>query len=373
MERTTQAAALLIALAWGATAGAQTKKASSPYDDMLDTTARVLVIDSVVVEDDGYLQSMPIGGESGRLLTYEEFWNDSGQPGCYAYVNEFGNWAVFSRRDEGGRTSLYTADRLEGKWTNVTPARGLDEGLWDANHPFMMPDGVTLYFTAAGTDNLGGHDIYVTTYDADSARFNKPENMGLPYNSSANDLYLAVDEFNSLGYLVTDRRQEEGKVCVYTFVPPTSRRTYMDEGIGEARLRSLADLESIEDTWYDRAQVDAARQRKERAMRQRRAQGAPRMEFFINDAVVYTSDNDFRLGKNRERYAELCQGRESLEADMARLEDCRMRYAQGGAVARDELSREIPALEEDVARRRQYLKELEKDIRNTENMAIEGH
>ena len=73
-------------------------------------------------------------------------------------------------------------------------------------------------------------------YDADSARFYKPENIGLPYNSTGNDYYCIINEFDSIGWLVTDRRQPEGKVCIYTFVPSTSRTIYDDVNMDDNKI-----------------------------------------------------------------------------------------------------------------------------------------
>ena len=88
-------------------------------------------------------------------------------------------------------------------------------------------------------------------YDADSARFYKPENIGLPYNSTGNDYYCIINEFDSIGWLVTDRRQPEGKVCIYTFVPSTSRTIYDDVNMDDNKLKDLADIKSIQATWTD--------------------------------------------------------------------------------------------------------------------------
>ena len=89
-----------------------------------------------------------------------------------------------------------------------------------------MADGVTLYFAAQGVNSMGGYDIFMSTFDLDKGVFYSPENIGLPFNSTANDYLLAIDDINHLGWLVTDRRQPEDKVCIYTFVPTASRRRH---------------------------------------------------------------------------------------------------------------------------------------------------
>ena len=64
---------------------------------------------------------------------------------------------------------------------------------------------------------LEGFDIYTTRLDVDNGGFYIPDNYGLPYNSTANDYFLAIDERNNLGWLVSDRYQPEDKVCIYIF------------------------------------------------------------------------------------------------------------------------------------------------------------
>ena len=67
--------------------------------------------------------------------------------------------------------------------------------------------------------------------------------------STANDYLYAIDETNNLGYFVTDRRQPAGLVCIYVFMPNKTRKVYQSEDYTEAKLRSLAAIERIADTW----------------------------------------------------------------------------------------------------------------------------
>lgn len=95
----------------------------------------------------------------------------------------------------------------------------MTEGYKSVNYPFMMPDGTTFYFAATGEESIGGYDIFVTRFDSESGSFLKAENIGMPFNSTANDYMYAIDEFNDIGWFATDRSQPEGKVCIYIFIP----------------------------------------------------------------------------------------------------------------------------------------------------------
>ena len=94
------------------------------------------------------------------------------------------------------------------------------------NYPFMLSDGITLYYAAVGVESFGGYDIFVTRYDMDEKKFLYPENLGMPFNSPANDYMLAIDEFNQLRWFFSDRNQTENKVCIYIFIKNDIRKEY---------------------------------------------------------------------------------------------------------------------------------------------------
>ncbi len=374
---------LILILSANTLASAQTKKnvkakAETPsladilYEDMLESTANILIIDSVVTDKDDFLKYIPIGKEVGCLDSYNNFMKTTDQPGAYVYVNEFGNRAFFSKTDNEGKLQLYSADKLNGQWTKSSPITDFGDEFEEINYPFMMPDGVTLYFSAINKDNLGGYDIYVTTYDADSAKFYKPENIGLPYNSKANDYYCIIDDFNSLGWLVTDRRQPEGSVCIYTFVPSTSLVINDNDDIDDNNLKDLADIKSIKDTWTDDAKLQEAKNQLNKLLQQKQDLEENYISFIVNDNTVYTKLEDFKSTTNKERFNKLCQMRESATNMSEQLDLYRQKYMSGTNDKKKLLAKEINTLEENLEKQNKYIITLEKEIRNTENLAIQN-
>lgn len=378
---------LVIVLTASLTAQAQTKKqrnkrkaepvkvevkseADELYDEMLASTAQLMVVDSVVTTSDDLINNIPLSPESGKIIAYDKLWNTTGQPTSYVYLNEFGNRIIYSEADKQGQHQLFMADKLGGKWTNKRVVDDFKGELEDLNHPFMMPDGVTLYFSAKSKDNLGGYDIYVTRYAADSARFYKPENIGLPYNSAANDYYCVIDEFNAIGWLATDRRQTDGKVCVYTFVPPASRTTYNAEGMDEQKLRSLADIRLIKDTWTDKAAVQAALERVESIKQRKAAQNTQQINFVINDNTVYTKLEDFKSADGSERFALLQDKKRKLSELEATLDASRKGYTYSTSEAKQDIGKTIAKQEEEAEQLLRSIKAEEKEIRNAENKIL---
>lgn len=90
----------------------------------------------------------------------------------------------------------------------------------------MMADGMTLYFAAKGEESLGGYDIFVTRYNKSTGEFVRAENVGMPFNSPANDYLMAIDETCNIGWFVTDRNQTADNVCIYRFIPNETREVY---------------------------------------------------------------------------------------------------------------------------------------------------
>lgn len=347
---------------------AQQEAAQELYETMLLSTAQVMFIDSIVVDSADFISRIPLNRESGRIGTTAGITGDTGLAGGAAYINEFGNKIYFSTAGNDGRYALYSTDKLGGEWT---AARLIDEfgnEFEDVSYPYMMADGVTLYFAAKGKESLGGYDIYVTRYDTDSARFYRPENVGLPYNSTANDYYCAIDEFDNIGWLATDRNQPAGKVCIYTFVPADTRTAYDVDAIGDEMLRSLADIRCIADTWIDNAKLQAARNRVKNLQTRNTDISTNRISFVVNDNTVYNDINDFKSPTNRERFGKLQQMKTTARNMDEKLEALRRTYSTSNATTKKRLADNIMTAEKQLEHLDAQIHEMEKEIRNAENL-----
>ena len=183
---------------------------------MMKGTEQVAVIDSVVVNKNDFLQSYKISKPAGKISGNEE---------GTVYENEMGNKRIYAQKDENGSMKLYTQAKLLDGWSEAEPVTSLND-LGNVNYPFLMGDGTTLYFASDNEDALGGYDIFITRYDSEDNEYLKPSNVGMPFNSTANDYMMVIDEFNNLGWFATDRNQPEDSVCIYVFIPNESKRTY---------------------------------------------------------------------------------------------------------------------------------------------------
>jgi hypothetical protein len=337
---------------------------------MLNSTAQLTVIDSIVVDSASYLDVILANPEEGRVTTYDRFFEGDGKE--IVYINEIGNKCIYSGYDEDLETKvLYQRTLLGDGWTYGEELQGLNEDgrLYDFDYPYLMPDGVTLYFSAKSVDGLGGYDIYRTRFDADKGTFLRPENLGLPFNSSADDYMFVIDEENQLGYFATNRRQPQGKTCVYTFIPLDTRKTVSTDN---PNLRSLANLDKISDTWNDANLIKTSLRRKEQveklAIAKRTSVRSESFQFVINDSTVYTKMNDFKMPASRQLMRDIIDHKKQLSLLEVSLQKARNYYATASADEKKKLAPEILESEKQEELLRNAIIRKEKTIRNTENL-----
>lgn len=357
---------------------AKTTVVQNPIEaKMLAATAQVVIVDSVVTDSASMLNYIHANPEEARISTYEQFLKSQNgrtdrfkkEGKGYVCMNELGNKCVFSLMNDKGRMRLYQSDLLGDMWSTPEELNGLDNDgkLTDLNFPFLMPDGITLYFAAKGETSLGGYDIYRTRMDTDEGKFLRAENLGMPFCSQANDMMYVADEQNQLAFFATSRRQPQGKVCIYTFVTTETRQTLNFEALGEEKVRAMARIDRIADTWGDgkvRKQALARLQQIGRSNAVSDNQQA--FAFILNDQKTITRLADFRNPDNRDRMKDILAIREQLASLKTALRKSRDFYATASSRERRQIAGEILDAEKQEEQLELEQRTLEKEIRNTE-------
>ena len=341
--------------------------------NMREMTQQIVIIDSIVTDKSQFLSHYVLSSETGKIMTASQFKGIKADG--YIYLNEMGNKAYFGKADKNGIRQIFTSDKLGDRWGEPILMNGLSEGIDEADYPFMMNDGITFYFAARGEESIGGYDIFFTRYDSRSGAFLKPENIGMPFNSEANDYMYAADEQSGIGYFVSDRRQPKDTVCVYIFILPETRRSYDPSKYTEEQIRNFADITRIADTWGNGSERRAALERLKAVFtndRQSAADNATEANtaIVINDRLTYSNVRDFRSPTAANHYRELLKARERLSTLEADLQKSRDRYVRADENGRSLLRDIILHNEEQSLTLRNNIHTLEKQIRNEENNII---
>jgi hypothetical protein len=301
---------------------------------MLNAVQQVTFIDSLVVSVSDFYSHIPLSPECGLLLQ---------KGGVGQYTSELGDHRLEAFYQGDSITFLTTSDFIGGQWTDPVPVKGIGDD--SANHPYVMPDGTTLYYAQKGEKSIGGYDIFVTRYNSDNATYLRPENIGMPFASEANDYLYVIDEPMQLGYFVTDRRQPENMVCIYVFIPSASRRVYQSEAYSPEKLRSLATINSISDTWDDGDERNKALQRLAQAR-----------QSFANKPVDTTN--------NVKQLSELDAMRQKAELKRKALSDERKDYSIATPEAKALMKESILKAEKDLEELLLQIRQKEKEERN---------
>ena len=337
---------------------------------MLEATQRVVFVDSIVVGRELMLQTINIDGSCGQLLNAKQMKDLLGlkeQLAGTGFVNDFGDHAIFSQTTKGHGTKLMQASLFGDKWSAPAPLCGIGDSLSAEGFPFLMADGTTLYFAATDEASLGGYDIYITRYDAESGSYLKPENVGMPFNSPANEYLMVYDEVNNLGWLVSDRNQPADKVCVYVFIPDEARETYDD--LPDDQLRSLAAIHSIKASQQKAgAEVNEALARLQTARTARHDIAKSKdLNFDVAYGKRYKSLDDFRNPKAKEKAAEWAAHKLRHEQLATLLADNRHKYAAAQTDAeRKALGPVILRQEQELQAQAMQLAELANKVRALE-------
>ena len=331
---------------------------NSLFATMLPNTDKLLVVDSMVVDKESFLKHLDLQNENG----YVGIENDNAW-----FINALKNKKIYASGDSLSGRKLILAYYVNSKWEDRRSISELKTLFSDINFPFLMPDATTLFFSAKGHNSIGGFDIYTTRLDVDNGGFYIPDNYGLPYNSTANDYFLAIDERNNLGWLVSDRYQPEDKVCIYIFVPNKNRVKLAQEGFDNNTIKKLAQLNSIQDTWNFGNKQEAMRNL-ERLRTQGNVEnkGRESVLFIVNDKIKYISLSQFKSNKSKQLFAKLEDNKQLVAKQKTELENLRIQYKQANKAKQSSLKQDILFIEKQLMKYQLEQKELEQNIRELE-------
>lgn len=362
------------------------QKHQERIQQMMETIQDVVFIDSQVVDKQNLLRALRLNPDAGSIHYYNKFFKTNSQPEAFVNVNEMGEKCYYALERSDSTMAIYTSDMIGNKWSQPELMGGLDLSVYQrANYPFMMSDGTTFYFAAKGEESIGGYDIFVTRYDAEAKEFLTPENIGMPFNSTANDYLMAIDDIEKIGWFVTDRNLPDGKVCVYTFIPNEQRQVYDASTIPEDKLKRLATIASIADTWGNGKERNKALERLAKTDQRRESRqendtekkltddediyedyGIRRNHFIVDNTTVYTNPSDFKGAVSYQEFDMLVDRTEILIQKRRLLALMREVFAKADMGRKSSLKKELFEQEQEVEALEREVQAKAKELRNKE-------
>jgi hypothetical protein len=302
---------------------------------MMAHTEDIQVIDSVVVDRESFLNYYMLSDESGTLVSQD---GDK----ISIHTNQLQNRRYYAKVFADSIYQLYHQTRLMDDWTDETKLPP-EINSSDTSYPFVMTDGITIYFASKGHGSIGGYDLFVSRYNSSTDAFLEPEQLGMPFNSIYNDYMLAIDDVSGIGFFATDRFQPQGKVTIYTFLPNPEKRPVDNENTDYLKARAL--LTSIEATWREGSDYGKMAEESRTGISLPEAPYKREFVFIVDDNIVYESLSDFKSDAARSLYAESRQLAGKLSEIQRQLTRYRFDYASASGEKRSILGAAILEME----------------------------
>jgi tetratricopeptide (TPR) repeat protein len=319
----------------------------------LKRVERLSVLDSMLVPKNEMLAQCHLSNEAG-YIQYDSI-------GGIQYTNQRKDHRIWSSQKDSTQI-LLSSHRLLDTWTEPDTLPSAINFTTCQLSPYLLNDGITLYFAANDTNGLGGLDIYFSRYNTATELYTTPENMGLPYNSPGNEYMLILDEVQAIGYLATDHLAPEGYVHIYSFMLQEPKQYWrgipIDTLVEYAQFRRIDKVDSsvinptytipmqiVQDTTNDNG-----------------------IHFILNDSVVYISTDEFRSLDAKNKYIKWEQLTRQHKAEQQQLTSLRKQYIEGDSIVKNGLKGQILKLENNH-KNTQYLHNLLNEIRQIEMSA----
>lgn len=298
-------------------------------ENMLDRVEKIAVIDSIVVDAEQFFTHYQLSPEAGRLVNGNTVLMPDVE---VAFVPQSHTEILYSAPDSTETFVLMSADILDdGSVDHPTPLPGEDLGNGgNAEYPFLMTDGLTLYYASDGEGSIGGYDIFLTRRSDDG--FLQPQNIGMPYNSPYDDYLLAIDETTGAGWWATDRNHIPGKVTIYVFIPEENRVNVPEDDPNLVALARLSNIALTQTPGVNYNKVLGRIQQLGMNENVRNASVTAGGDFSLPISSlnrVYTRLDDFRNPAARGAMMQAIECRAEIERIESRLSELRKAYASG--------------------------------------------
>ena len=325
----------------------------------LNRVENITVIDSLTVPKEEFFKAYKLHPSAGKLLSPEEMpVVDAQQNAVTGFMNEGGDIILWAQPDTLDNRRIVEAIKLiDGTWSETMYLPEVLNGGGDADYPFMMPDGLTLYFANNGEESLGGYDIFIASKAVDGD-FLAPQNLGMPYNSPFDDYLLVIDEQTGVGWWATDRKQIPDSLTLFVYLPNDVRKNLdsEDEEIDVASFARIADIKATQDPEEDYSPYLEAIE----ANAQREATPPADFAFRLPDGTLLERYNQLRTEREREAMKKYLDSLKIYDNSLKALDGLRKDYHYRGSTAT--LKMQIADLETSVLNQKKALKKKKNDL-----------
>ena len=121
-----------------------------------------------------------------------------------------------SERERGslGFGDIWVSHKVAGQWQKPENLGPIINTEFDEIGVSIHPDGKTLFFSSAGHNSIGKHDIFISTLD-ENGQWSEPINLGFPINSTKDEIHFVLSASKDKAYISSTREDGLGMVDIY--------------------------------------------------------------------------------------------------------------------------------------------------------------
>jgi hypothetical protein len=252
---------------------------------LINKSFDVKIIGKDTIQKSDLLQYYHLQKEGGEIMAAGDFFRTGVDPDQVIFKTERGDEVYFSIQEVDETWNIYKIVRLLDTWNEADDLGEPVNTQWDELYPFLLTDGITLYFSSNRPGGMGGFDLYQSFFDPETREFSPPSNLGPPFNSPGDDFLLVPDVLNGNAWFATNRGLPNDQVVVVELVWDQTVIKNNTESIHQ--LRTLASLPLSPDVKSKSSSTLYA----SRDITRKKVAGEFR--FMVNDTLVYTRFDQF--------------------------------------------------------------------------------
>lgn len=149
-------------------------------------------------------------------------------------VNRPDSWEGSVAITPDGRTMYFVSDRPGGfggkdiyraswlgdtAWGNIQNLGANVNTYFDDDGPYLTDNGYKMYFASRGHNSMGGYDIFWSELGPDGSSWQLAQNMGVPVNSTSDDIYYQPLRDGSSAVFSSNRDGGNGGMDIYMATP----------------------------------------------------------------------------------------------------------------------------------------------------------
>jgi len=120
----------------------------------------------------------------------------------------------------GGRDIWSCTQDSTGNWGEAINMGRAINTEQDEEGVYIHPNGKVLFFSSKGHNSIGGYDIFMSVFDETTQTWAKAENLGVPINTTGDDIYFELQANGKTGYYASSQSGGATDVDIYSATFP---------------------------------------------------------------------------------------------------------------------------------------------------------